>query len=418
MKIVILPYPLSGENSQDTIYLTERDFNHYESFFYKHLEIQPESIEEIRVKCVLESIKYPLIIIRHIDWLLKVGGRFILDICSDIDWCGGDFRAVDIVGSMISISSDDRFVQVVNHNSDNIYHWEYIKSASSNPVGDSIDKWTFGICSNGSHNERVLKQIEQINAQGIPNCEIIVCGPRPSEELPKNVRIIDDTPIYKEQEVRYPIGKKKSLIVNNAKFNNLMIVHDRFFFAEDWYKRMKEFGNYFDIIMPMMYSEEDRSFKAAGDWKIAEIYNFGKIAEEPLIPYEEYDHRICVNGGIVAGKLDKIKRVPLLESYYWAEGEDVMWSAQITNRNYLLQVDIRNKIYTLTYSSGTQPNTKIKLYSLRKKRHYYERQIKLREKRSHFLGVPSNVKFSKDWWNYWKYKIACNIVKRFTKEFE
>lgn len=411
MKIEIVPSDANLPLQDGWTRLTEKDFNHYESFFAKHPNILPESADKVHVKYVLETQEYPLIIIRHLDWLLKNGGQLVIDMCTNEYWAGGDFRPYNLICSILSRSFDNRLDQTSRTKDGNIVHCEYVKNDYANPQGDTIDKWTFAICTNGSQNERVLNQIKQINAFEIPQCEIIVCGPAPSDNLPKNVHVIDDSPIYKESEKRYPIGKKKMLIINSAKYNNLMLIHDRFIFAVDWYQKMRDYGNYFDVLMPPMFSIEYEGYRAGGDWKIADLYNFKKIPDDRNIPYEKYDYRICANGGLILGKLDKIKRVPLEDAYYWDEAEDVIWSAQVTSRNYLLQVDVHNKIYTFTHSSGISPNTDSLLYKLRRQRFYYERQLCLHNNRAQLIRIKSPIIYRKDWWAYWFYKIVCNICR-------
>ena len=61
-------------------------------------------------------------------------------------------------------------------NSQDMQRFVCKKVESTKINGDSIDKWTFGIVSNGERRDWVDSCIESIRKQHIPECEIIICG--------------------------------------------------------------------------------------------------------------------------------------------------------------------------------------------------------------------------------------------------
>ena len=413
MKIEIVPYESNLPLREGWTRLTEKDFNHYESFFAKHSDIKPEIAEEVHVRYVLETQEYPLIIIRHLDWLLKRDGRLIIDACCSTDWYGGAYFSIDVIKSIISRSFDDRLIQIVNKRNGNVFHYEYIKKGNANPSQDTIKKWSFGICTNGSRNERVLAQIEQINSFGIEHSEIIICGPSPSDILPANVRVLDDTSIYRKNEVRWPIGKKKNIIIENATYNNLMILHDRYVFSPNWYQQMCKYGNYFDFLMAPTNIVNDEGKRIIGDWKIAACYSYGHKCDEIVIPYEKYNEKVYINGGYILGKRDKMNRVPMEDAYYWDEIEDVIWCIKITQRNYLLQVDIHNKIYTYADRFGESPDATLSFYKLRKIKEYYQNQVELTAERARLLNIRYNSNYYFNRVMLFVYRCACKFCKTF-----
>ena len=92
--------------------------------------------------------------------------------------------------------------------------------------------WTFGIITAGNNFDNLSKICDSIYNQQIPEeqYEIIIVGGN-NIELP-NVRHIP----FDESKKSKWITKKKNIIAENAKFDNLCIMHDYIILDNQWYK--------------------------------------------------------------------------------------------------------------------------------------------------------------------------------------
>lgn len=406
------------------IRLSEKDFNHYESFFASHPNIKPESVDEIYTRGIFETFKYPLIIIRHIDWLLKKDGVFNVDYCYNVGRWFGPYHQIDTIRYFIAIGFADRYILTTKEVNDQFYHFAYRKCQMALSAGDCIEKWTWGICSNGTKNERVLEMIQQINALKIPFCEIIVCGPPnlPKEHLPANVKLLDDSSIYKDSDIRIPITKKKNLIVEHSIYNNIIILHDRFYIPETWYNSMCRYGNYFDLLLTPVRVHGDLSSHTY-DWQNVDNYNLDNPINSDIkenLPYDIYNENVFLNGGIIICKKNiylEIKQSPKLN---WEEMEDVDFSQRVTRNGYLVHLDINNYIESAIWRMGSlgayhihRPKTSFKdrlIYNKTYYRHFHESKIKY----SSYAMVKAEYDIKMEV-KYWFYRIIWWVSKHFVK---
>ncbi|MBS3076659.1 hypothetical protein J4233_00115 [Candidatus Pacearchaeota archaeon] len=139
--------------------------------------------------------------------------------------------------------------------------------------GDSIDKWSFGILSGGFSDNQIDKSVNSMLEQKIPHFEVIICGPYNGQfkkNKNKNVKLIDF-------DSTLPwITKKKNIICENAKYENLVVIHDHVSFEPNWYDGMKKYGNYFEVLTNVMH---DPLGRRALDWITYGI---------PLRPFSKY----------------------------------------------------------------------------------------------------------------------------------
>ena len=348
MKIEIIPSASNLPRREGWMRLTEKDFNHYESFFAKHPDIKPESVDEIYTKGVLEIVPMPAIIVRHLDWLLKTDGKLIVDFCFPNSPFYGEYNNLYTVRYFLSQSFSNN-IKLTNSNFSNHSHLEYTKYKSCLPNDDSINAWTFGICSNGTNVENVLAIISQLNSLNIPLCQIIVCGPPINENLPSNVIVVDDSPIYAVGDNRFPIGKKKNLIVEHALYNNVVIMHDRYTFHADWYKNMIRWGNYFDMLaFPVL--DVDNPELHLCDWQCADYYHPRKELNQVIhaLPYTMYNEYAYINGGIFMCKKHIYNEMRMSTKLHWDEMEDIDFSRRMMLYGYLISFDINNHIFSST----------------------------------------------------------------------
>jgi hypothetical protein len=203
--------------------------------------------------------------------------------------------------------------------------------------GDSIDKWTFGILSNGSRDENVDGIIDSILMQDIPKFEIIVCG----KYANKKKYAIKYLPFSEKDELGW-ITKKKNLIMENAKYENAMVMHDRIFLGKGWHAGMKEYGNYFDVLSCVLISRE--TGKRAGDW----IANIPGILGH--LDYSDWDESVRINGAYIILKKSAWRKAPWNEHLFWNEAEDF----ELSERQNLAGVVPRLNPRSVCYTPGSR----------------------------------------------------------------
>jgi hypothetical protein len=118
--------------------------------------------------------------------------------------------------------------------------------------------WTFGILTSGP-SPQAARMAAAILDLDLPNVEIIFCGPRPVG-APNDPRVsaID----LERPEPRGWITRKKNLIADRARYDNLCVLHDRFVITPDWAEALDEYGQCYSFLTfpQVYYAGVDRQF--------------------------------------------------------------------------------------------------------------------------------------------------------------
>ena len=216
---------------------------------YKKYNLVPEAQDSVKIEFILQESKFIRILIKELDILLKVTGLFEM-VLIDNQAHSTYSRSKEQVKYEFAIATNGRYKLISSESKNGTVTLGYKKHNNVIIEGDSIDKWSFGIITDGRKNSWVLELISSIHAQDFPHYEIIICGPTPFGEkeaqVNEKIYIIDD--VNYDDDIRAPISHKKNAIIREAKYNNLCIVHDRYLLPETWYKNFKKYGNYFDAL--------------------------------------------------------------------------------------------------------------------------------------------------------------------------
>ncbi len=213
--------------------------------------------------------------------------------------------------------------------------------------GDSINKWTFGIVTNGDRDNWVEEIIQSIRKQDIPNYEIIVCG-KYRDRKEKDFIYID----FNERSDKGWITKKKNLIAEKAKYENLCIIHDRLVFDKDWYKAMKRYGNAFELLGCRQIEKITNEF--AGDWITlgGPIYTEYKISR---LRDTDWDYNVYLSGQLTIIKKSIWEKILWDESRFWYEWEDVDISFRARDAGFLIRFNPYAIVFALTWKHGKIP---------------------------------------------------------------
>jgi hypothetical protein len=139
--------------------------------------------------------------------------------------------------------------------------------------------FTFGIITTPQTNIFIESIIHSIVKQNIPNYEIIIIGTiTPLENIDKRVIIIPfDESIYPGW-----ITKKKNLITENAKYENIVFLHDYVGFDDGWYDGFLKFGSKFDVVSNIIHDMNGNRFR---DWNINLHFMQGLILNNGARPH-------------------------------------------------------------------------------------------------------------------------------------
>lgn len=117
-------------------------------------------------------------------------------------------------------------------------------------------------------------------------------------------------------------NKKKNLIAQAAKYQNISLMHDYVALRPNWYDNFIEFGEDWDVCMTRIENQDGKRFRDWMSWD-----NFGFIDYDDNTKTKE----MYVSGTYFCIKKDFFINHPLDERLSWGEGEDVEWSKSVRN---------------------------------------------------------------------------------------
>ena len=191
-------------------------------------------------------------------------------------------------------------------------------------------KFTFGIVTSGTADEYVNAAIDSIERQSIPEYEVLVVGNSSVER--SNTTVIP----FDEGQKRAWITRKKNLITQNAKYDNVVYAHDYIKYADGWYDGWVEFGeDYYNCMNPILNTDGVR-YRDWSIWPHNGNFMDGIMAKnkECLIPYTmtHLSDYMYFSGAYWVSKKHVMEEFPLDERLSWGESEDVTWSMQVRQK--------------------------------------------------------------------------------------
>ncbi len=223
------------------------------------------------------------------------------------------------------------------------------KIESTKIPGDSIDKWTFGMITKGERNDWIEEIIQAIHKQNIPNYEIIVCGTY-HDRKEKNFRYIP----FKERDDKGWITKKKNLIVKDAQYENLCIIHDRIVLGDGWFEGIKKYGNCFELLCVKQTLRGNPNLRT-GDWITFGENDLDLPYGIAKLDYEDWDEQIYVGGMLTTLKKSIAIECPWNETLYWGE-EDVELTFRQRDAGFLPRFNEYSSVEALSWRFGDLPS--------------------------------------------------------------
>jgi hypothetical protein len=205
--------------------------------------------------------------------------------------------------------------------------------------------FTFGIITDGANDDTIIKIIDSIISNNIPKYEIIIVGN--SKILPSDkIRIIN----FDETIVDKWITKKKNIIVSEAKYENIVLLHDYIIFDNDWYHGFLMYGNNFDVCVNKILNYDNTRFR---DYVLARglLEHEYIFASNCLLPYdfvnnEKTNKYLYISGSYYVIKKYIAQKYPLNENLCWGQGEDYELALRFHKDNIIIKF---NKYSTVRF---------------------------------------------------------------------
>lgn len=190
---------------------------------------------------------------------------------------------------------------------------------------------TFGIVTS-SPVDRLLyifnSIIDDANKNPIGNIEILVVGGN-LDMTSENYRFIS----FDEAKRPNWITKKKNIITKEAKYDNIVYMHDYIKILPGWFNSMDKFGENWDILMTKVYNADYSRFRDWTLWPHDLDHVWGPDTRECLIPYDKNFSKIMyISGAYWIAKRKVMEEFPLNETLCWGESEDVEWSKRVRKK--------------------------------------------------------------------------------------
>ena len=187
-------------------------------------------------------------------------------------------------------------------------------------------QFTFGIITRDNP-QRLNEIIKSIEDNNIPEYEIIIVG-----RNGKNTKNIKNIPFNFPQKEMW-ITKKKNIVTENAKYDNIVYMHDYIKLDKSWYKNFMDFGNDWDICMNRIIDMEGKRYR---DWCLwpDSIKHIFTSRSHVLLTYDIdwMQPFMYISGAYWVAKKHIMEEEPLDEKLGWGESEDVEWSIRVRDK--------------------------------------------------------------------------------------
>ncbi len=194
------------------------------------------------------------------------------------------------------------------------------RKVQANPKG-----WSFGIITNGQRLENVRRFQESVEvalAESGVEYEIIISGVEAFDSpISSKIRCIPEPEQFAGKAW---ITKKKNLIVSAARYENALIVHDRFEIAPSFLSDMHNFGDDFSVIAPSLVNPGGTRHP---DW-VTTNSSWG-WSQQSILSKNSFHPNLYVNGGAIIAKTAILREIPWSEALFWNQAEDVELSRRL-----------------------------------------------------------------------------------------
>jgi hypothetical protein len=216
--------------------------------------------------------------------------------------------------------------------------------------------FTFGIITLGDHDNFIIQIIESIIKNNIPNYEIIIVGN--TKITADKIRVFG----FDESIKSGWITRKKNMVVLNAKYDNIVLLHDYVKLGVNWYEGFLKFGNDFDWCVTKILNKDGRRFR---DYTLFPyevdylniFYSPGKDIDKYfdnycLLPYNfvnniKTNKYMYISGSYYVIKRDIAINNLLDEKLLHGGGEDVEYSKRLHLKGHIIKCNSHSDVVLL-----------------------------------------------------------------------
>jgi len=217
--------------------------------------------------------------------------------------------------------------------------------------------FTFGIITDGNFDNFIEIIINSIINNNIPNYEIIIVG---NSQLNNT----DKIKIIKFNENIKPgwITKKKNVISLNAKYENIVMLHDYVSLQDDWYDGFLKYGNNFHWCVTKITNNDGTRFRdyTLFPYEVDYLnidYSPGKdidqyFNENCLLPYDFINNintnkYMYISGAYYIIKKNIATKFLLDENLVHCKGEDVEYSKRLHENGIIIKCNKYSSVVLL-----------------------------------------------------------------------
>jgi len=207
--------------------------------------------------------------------------------------------------------------------------------------------FTFGIVTYKNSEPYIERIIKSIEDQNIPNYEIIIVGK--AINTGNNVRVIP----FDETVRNGWFTRKKNLICEEAKYENVVVMHDYICLDKNWYKGFLEFGNNFKYCVTRINNTNGNRYR---DYVLYPSGLQPYFQDNCLLPYDynpsdNIRKLLYLSGAYYIIKKQTALDYPLNEILTMGDGEDVEYSQRLANNNIYIKCNPYSMVYFLKEKS-------------------------------------------------------------------
>lgn len=217
--------------------------------------------------------------------------------------------------------------------------------------------FTFGIITAGGYDDYINDIINSIINNNIPKYEIIIVGNTKITETEK-IKIIR----FDENIKSGWITRKKNIIVQNAIYDNIVLLHDYIKLGDKWYDGFLNFGDKFDWCVTKIINTDGSRFRDYSlfpyevEW-LNINYSPGKDIDKYfndfcLLPYNFINNIKTNKYMYISGSFYVIKKHIALkhlldENLTHCKGEDVEYSKRLHSNGIIIRCNSFSEVHLL-----------------------------------------------------------------------
>ncbi|HLD80379.1 MAG TPA: hypothetical protein VJA40_00025 [archaeon] len=305
-------------------------FREYNNLYHLYPELEFESLDFVYNQDSVNASKFPVVLLTEWMKYVKPKGYLVLKFTENKHL---DKKELDRIFKQFL----SRYSKVVLESKTGD-EWSVVfqKTKSLLVKGDSVDKWTFGVPTIGKRIDWLRAFITSIREQKIPHYEIIIVGTWNDPELMgPDIKYIHFT----EKDDKVWVTRKKNIVYENAKYENVFVLHDRFKLDKGWFKGMKRYGNVWDALFFPIIDKNGEEYVHWGVW--------GKGIERiGYLDIRDWREDYFVGGAFAAMKKRVWEKAKHNEERFWAEQEDAEQQLRVTQAGYVIRATPYSKTHT------------------------------------------------------------------------